>query len=233
LRELSFAGSSGSEGILQNIDARVKLFLSLSGITSLALVREPSVLQLFTYGLALCVIAGIGRLPLHRILRRSLFVVPFVGFFAFVVYVTGGHHRAGLILCKSYLSALTVVVLVSCTPLPQIFAAARYFRAPDLLVEVVQLTYRYLFVLGSEARAMQTAFLARGGKSGRAGLRAASGMVSVLFARAYAKASMVYSAMRSRGFYGTMRRPVFPRITWKDVSFAVVGFTLCVALHAV
>jgi cobalt/nickel transport system permease protein len=154
-----------------------------------------------------------------------------VGFFAFVVYATGGHHRAWLILSKSYLSALTVVVLVSCTPLPRILAAARYFRAPDLLIEVVQLTYRYLFVLGAEARAMQTAFLARGGKSGRAGVRAASGMVSVLFARSYAKASMVYSAMRSRGFRGEMLRPVLPTITWKDLAIAITGFALCLGLH--
>lgn len=185
------------------------------------------------YLASVCMVVLVAHVPLLGVLRRSLLVLPIVGFFAFVVYVTGDALRAWFILSKSYLSALTVMVLIACTPMPKVAAAARFFRAPALLVEVVQLIYRYLFVLRAEARAMQIAFSARGGRSGKVGMRAASGMVSVLFARSYAKASMVYHAMQSRGFSGQLASPALPRITAAEIAITILGISLAAALHLV
>lgn len=40
--------------------------------------------------------------------RKSVVVIPFVGLFALVVYVSGDILRAGLMLCKTYISGFAI-----------------------------------------------------------------------------------------------------------------------------
>jgi energy-coupling factor transporter transmembrane protein EcfT len=93
----------------------------------------------------LIIILRTANLPIIRMLRISLIVIPFVGLFALVIYLSGDLRRAGLILCESYLSALAVMVCIASTSLPQIVEAARSLYIPKFFIEVTQLIYRYLF----------------------------------------------------------------------------------------
>jgi cobalt/nickel transport system permease protein len=231
LRHASLARWSTQNSFVHEIDARVKLILLLAFVVVIALIARPSALQLSLSLAALILITWTARLPVWRILRTSLLVVPFVGLFAVIVYLTGDAHRAWSILSKSYLSGLSVLILAASTPLPEIATAAHFFRVPALLVEVIQLIYRYLFVLTSEARTMQTAFATRSGHAGATALRASSGMVAVLFSRSYEKAAIIHSAMRSRGFSGEFAKTAMPGLTSRNFGVALAGLSLITALY--
>ncbi len=234
MRQPASARWSNQATFIHSLDARIKLILLLSFLLSIALLRAPSALQLTCCLLALIAIAAAARLPILRVLRASLFVVPFVGLFSLLVYLTGDASRAWFILAKSYLSAFSVLIFISSTPLPRLLAAARFFRLPALLVEVTQLIYRYLFVLGGEARAMQIAFRARGGKSGSRAVHAASGMVAVLFTRSYEKAAMIHKAMCSRGFSGNLIQAVeLSPFGLQEGAILCAGIALLIGLHFV
>jgi cobalt/nickel transport system permease protein len=191
---------SDGDSFVHRLDPRVKLILLLALVISIALFRAPSLLQLGVILLLLITAAFSAALPVWRILRRSLVVVPFVGLFSMFVFLSGDGRHAWYILAKSYLSALSVLVTMSATPFPELIAAARFFRIPCFVLQVSELIYRYLFVLATEAAAMQVAFRARSGGRGARALLASSGMVAVLFARSYSRADRIYRAMQARGF---------------------------------
>lgn len=231
MRQATFAKWSNQASPVHRLDARLKLLLLIVFVISIALFRSLSAVQLGVSAAALLAVVSAAKLPAWRLLRASLFVLPFVGLFSLIVYVSGDTRRASLILVKSYLSALAVLVTISSTPLPQLLAAARFFRLPALLVEVTQLIYRYLFVLSGEAQAMRTAFRARGGQPGLRAVQASSGMIAVLFSRSYEKAAVVHNAMCARGFSGRLRTAEFPSVRLSQTIILLGGLVFAVALH--
>jgi cobalt/nickel transport system permease protein len=233
LRHTTFAQWSNQDSIVHAADARVKLALLLCFVVSLALVRFPTPLQLGACLLVLIATIIAARLPLVSIIRISLFSVPFVGVFAIIVYLSGDGRRAWAILAKSYLSALSVLVTTSSTPLPRLIAAGHYFRMPALLLEVTQVIYRYFFVIGAQAHQMQTSFQSRGGKPGLRALRASSGMIAVLFGRSYEKAVIVHQAMLGRGFTGRLPSPALRPLGAVDFALLGAGLLLAFGLHSI
>jgi len=204
----------------------VKLVILFAFLISLSLLKSATALQLTLYIGYLLLLMRIAKLPIVYLLRNSLLIFPFIGFFCLIIWLSGDSVRALVIVCKSYLSALAVMICIASTPLPELVHAARFLRAPAFLVDLTQLIYRYLFVLGGEIRTMRTAFLSRGGRHGKLGLQSAAGMIAVLFGRAYERAAAVNNAMLSRGFSGMFPAPARRGIDSGDVFAGIVALLL-------
>jgi cobalt/nickel transport system permease protein len=213
------------------LDGRVKLLLLLGFLISLALLKNASALQLSVCFLYLLLVLIAAKLPLLAVLRISFLVLPFVGLFALLIYLSGDVQRALSIVLKSYLSALAALACIASTPLPQLVAAARSLHVPAFLVEVTQLVYRYLFVLSGEIHTMRIAFTARGGHTRLRTFQPASGMVAVLFARAFEKAAAVHNAMLSRGYSGTLTGHAHNAFKPSDFVALSGGLVAIVVVH--
>jgi cobalt/nickel transport system permease protein len=233
LRHASLARFSNQTSGVHRLDARVKLLLLVAFLVSVALLHEVSLIRLAVCLILLTCVAWGARLPVLQLLRISLLAVPFVGVFSLLVYLSGDGQRAWTILAKSYLSALSVLIAGSTTPLPQLLSAARFCRVPALLVEVTGLIYRYLFVLSGAARQMQMSFAARAGRPGLRAIQASSGMIGVLFSRSYGKAAMIHQAMCGRGFSGYLDCRKFAPFRILDFGIVAGGLLLALALHFV
>jgi cobalt/nickel transport system permease protein len=194
-------------------------------------LNHPNAVQLTLYALYLVAALWVAKLPLLYTLRSSLLVIPFVGLFALIVYLSGDMPRAGLIFCKTYVSAFAVLVCISSTPLPELVRAARLLHAPAFLVDITQLIYRYLFVVGGEFQTMRTAFLSRGGQAGRRGFQSATGMVAVLFGRAYERAAAVNNGMLSRGFTGAFPSSPKRHLGLRDAVAGTIGVSLIILVR--
>jgi cobalt/nickel transport system permease protein len=103
---------------------------------------------------------------------------------------------------RGYLSALAALLLISTTAMPDLIAGLEWLRAPAFLVQVMQLLYRYLIVLLTEAGAMRQASLARAGSIRTLQFRQASAAAGVLFVRSWTRAQAIHRAMLARGFDG-------------------------------
>ena len=120
--------------------------------------------------------ALLSRTGLVRTFRRSLFVVPFVLVAVPSIFSADGRilqiwelgpvtltpTHEGLmfvatIMFKGWIAVTASVVLASTTRYLDIAAALRWFRVPALLVAVMEMMYRYVFLIGSEARRMLSA----------------------------------------------------------------------------
>jgi cobalt/nickel transport system permease protein len=222
----------GSEGSpLYHVDARAKLIFLLTMLVGLALLRSPSLLQSASYLFFILLIAFMGRLPVLQIAYTSVLAFPFVGFFSFTIYLAGDAPRAWAILAKSYLSALTVLVCVTATPLPDFISAATFFKFPQFLLGITQVIYRYLFVLAEQVKTMQIAFQARGGRGRRLTALAFSGMLAVLFGKSYQKATVVSHAMLSRGYSGGLPSRSFAAIRYRELGAVALGLGFVIGLQ--
>jgi cobalt/nickel transport system permease protein len=159
-------------------------------------------------GLTLLACVPAAALPLAGVVLRAAVVVLFVLPFALMIALDGDATRASAMLVRAYCSAIAIVMYAGVTPFPETLFALRRVGLPAVLVEVVQFVYRYLFVIGEQARSMRVAAASRGAVR----LKASAGAVATLFARSYQRAEGVHRSMLSRGYNGDMpilhRRPI-------------------------
>lgn len=190
---------SRQQSFVHSLDTRAKLVLLVAFLISLATLRTFSLREFIGSFALLLIVSLLARLPVVKIIQRALVVLPFLGTFGFVLWLSGEPQRAMILLSKGYLSGLAVILLVATSPLPAILRAARFFKMPDLLVEIIQILYRYLFVLSDQVQRARIAAQSRGGLRKSLGFTAASGLIAVLFSRSYEKAIRVQQAMLARG----------------------------------
>lgn len=215
-------------GLLQPIDARVKLVTMLGVLVAVAVVRNTLTL-VAVYALTL-VVAAASHLRLAFFVKRVwLFIPIFTGIVilpATLNIVTHGHivislgswwfgHRigitseglqaAGLIVSRVAVSISIVVLLTLTTPWTKLMAGLRALLVPRMFVQVMGMAYRYIFSLLGSVEEMYTARRSRmvgtetDPKAGRAFVSASAG---ALFGKAHALSEEVHMAMVSRGYTG-------------------------------
>ncbi len=220
------------DSFLHRADARVKLVLTLGFIVAMTSLPSGA-----WYGFgAMLVLVWVGAIlsgvGIRRIFQRSLLAVPFVLIALPSVFLRPGEILAewdlglwvmrvsaeGLVffasvLVKSWTSVTAAALLTAITPPLQILDALRALKVPALLVAIVNLMYRYLFVLIDEVQRLLRARSARSAKiSEKSGgpltwrAKAAGGMAGALFIRSLDRSERIYLAMLARGYDGQVRR---------------------------
>ncbi|PHV70399.1 cobalt ECF transporter T component CbiQ [Sporanaerobium hydrogeniformans] len=92
------------------------------------------------------------------------------------------------------------------TPLNDILHVLQKAKLPQLLIEMMQLIYRFIFILMDMALTTQLAQASRlGYKDLKTGLRSMGQLLSTLLYRALKMNDKVYTALEARGYNGTLR----------------------------
>jgi cobalt/nickel transport system permease protein len=228
---------------LRRWNVRWKLLSAAVLVLAMLSVRQPRVSAVALAGGWLLV--TLGRLPLAEVLRRVrpiLWIVLAVGL---ILILTGGGQRrtmlglpispdgarrAAVIAGKALGAALVILALVGTTPSREVFGALRQLRVPAGIVQVSHLAYRYLFLLQTESRAVQTAMRARGFRpraDGRS-LGVLGSGIGMLLVRSTERAERVYLAMQARAFTGDFPVPACAAAGFADIA----GFLACLAAGA-
>lgn len=209
---------SGSRGVLQSVDPRVKLVGCIALIVAAAVSRQLTLLGVLFVTVALVALAT--RIPAALLLRAwailfaftaaialpALFTTPgdHIGSVAGLTITLQGMRSAAFLVSRVETSATLGLLLVGSTPWSRLIAALRSLRVPAAVVLIISMTYRYVFVLLRTAEEMFTARRSRsvGALEPAARRRMATSAAGVLLGKAMALADDVYDAMRSRGFRG-------------------------------
>jgi cobalt/nickel transport system permease protein len=202
----------------QRWDARWKLTAcAVFVIATLLLQQTPTAVIALAVGLAMVLAA---RLPVPDVARRLKPVMLVVLAVALVLAFTGGgdlryvwqvplsrsgSRTAVLIGAKALAVALSLVACISTSPAHRVLAAMHQLHLPAGLVQVIHLAYRYVFLLQTESRAVQTAMKARAFRSSlkARSLSVLGNVVGMLLIRSTERAERVYLAMQARGFDGS------------------------------
>lgn len=235
----------------------MKLALAALFIISTALTPDGAWPAYALLGALALSVTVVSRLGIGFVQRRAAVALPFALAAVTVSFTTPGSPlltmqmlgwrlaltEAGLvrfasILLRSWLSVQMAVVLAASTPFPDLLQAMRGLGLPQVLVAIAGLAYRYLFVIGDEARRMMRARRARsglpdapGGGEGRGVLwraRVAGSMAGSLFVRSIERSERIYDAMVARGYDGEMRSLSSSALRPRD-WLAALPFTLALA----
>jgi cobalt/nickel transport system permease protein len=204
---------SEGDGPLHRLDARAKLVATLAFVVLVVVTPVGWWRPLAVEVLALAFVVGLSGVPPGELLRRWLGFFVLVGFLALMV-APAHPRRAELglavvlltILAKNSLAFLATLVLVNVTPFRKLLVGMRRLGMPLVLVATLQFMYRYLHVLADELDRMVQARRARTfRRSGRLDWGLLTGLIGVLFLRAFERGERVHDAMVARGWDGTIR----------------------------
>jgi len=210
-------------GLLQSLDPRGKLVTFVLFIVIIGLVKNPATLAII-FGLIL-IFCLLSKIPLGFFLKRVLLFIPIftivialpalfitpgsplVTLGSKVIITTQGVRTAGLLFLRVTDSLSFGVLLILTTPWTKILLALRWLRMPAILVDIIGMTYRYIFLL---LHTTNTMFLARrsrtlGGFSSSENRRWLARTLTTVMAKSQHLSEAVYSAMISRGYQGDIR----------------------------
>lgn len=142
----------------------------------------------------------IGRYPHHS----QLLCAVSIGSYDYGISLNSLLEGAGLIL-KSLAAVSCMYFLAFTTPMVSLFETLRRTPLPNLLVSLMELIYRYIFVIWEEAQTMRTAQASRLGYTGFVrSLKSAGSLAAAVFFRAYQKCDRSFAALESRGYDGSL-----------------------------
>jgi cobalt/nickel transport system permease protein len=228
---------------VQRLDPRWKLAAILLAAGTILFLRTwpAAALALAASGLLAAVARLSARWCLQRLGVVLLVLIPFLILLPFVHRGTEpawpigpfevapeGVLAALVLALKTLALVLLMLTLLASAPLPATFKAAQALHVPGLLVQLADLTYRYVFVLVGELARLRIALRVRGFRSrpDRHTYRTVGHVTGTLLVRGYEQAERVGQAMRCRGFDGRYRCLTAFHTRFADVAafFLIVGF---------
>lgn len=120
--------------------------------------------------------------------------------------VTAADLRLGLLVfCKAMGAVSAMYFLSMNTPVTDLTMALERLHVPRLLVELMELIYRFIFLLAGEAGRIRTAQESRLGYQGfRRSLRSLGALAGTVFIRSLRRGDRVFAALESRGYTGAL-----------------------------
>ncbi|WP_187355335.1 cobalt ECF transporter T component CbiQ ['Paenibacillus yunnanensis' Narsing Rao et al. 2020] len=123
------------------------------------------------------------------------------------LYVTAeGVSRAGLLLARVMACLSCFLFLMLTTPFMELLQVLRRLRLPQLVLELMLVTYRFLFLLSDTAHGLLLARRLRGGGR-RITLKETAGLGSALLAGAMRRYRGLAQGMTVRGYTGEIALP--------------------------
>ena len=210
-----------SRGLLQQLDARVKaagaagLLLAaaavhrievLAGLFAIAIVAATLShvsLKILAVQVWLPVLAFSGFLSLPAMFLihgTMLYQVPILGW----TITQQGLMSSCFLLLRVETAATFTALLVMTTEWARVLRALRFFHVPITAVVILEMTYRYIYLLLQTASDMFESRQSRliGTLDGGERRRLAGATVGVLLSKSFQLSTEVHSAMLARGFHG-------------------------------
>ena len=239
---------------MSNSDARVKIIFTLAFLLTLNLAPSGAWAAYIFYAVIVFSIMISAQLPMKLLLKKSLVSFLFV-FSVFPLVVTGtapfhaieifsfpiqisipGVIRMVSIIIKAWLSILAALLLSTSTPFPRLLFGFQQLHVPGIFIAIVNLMWRYLFVVRHEAERLMHARASRSvslpnsqHRSGRSFFwraKVTGGMAGNLFLHSLERAERVYAAMLARGYNGQIIEPETKPLTHKEWLLLFGGLLL-------
>jgi cobalt/nickel transport system permease protein len=239
---------------LHRWDVRCKIVTILAySFMIVSLGRLTPALTAVAVSLLVLVIA---RASWVKVLMRLLAIAGFVGMFFVVMPLTAPVHPgdtvvvfdglewlgfnlrglqvAATIGAKAVAITLLMEPLLSTAPLPVTLHGLSRLGAPEVIGQMVLLSYRYLHVFRHEARRMSSGMQVRGfrKRTDITTLRAVANFLGMLFVRSFERTERVFDAMRARGYRGRFPEPEVRPMAAKDLVLAGVWLAVGAVLVA-
>lgn len=227
---------SDKNSFLHRRDPRFKIFVFVLFML-LVLSMPAGPLCLAARGLLAAVYFALSGLPLSAILARLLKILPFILLAAWSMFSASGKPSLDLLLpvvVKASLAVAAMFILISTTSFSRLLKGLEWFRCPSVIIRMLSFLYRYTYLLLDEFMKMRQAQSARTVvriRSIAVQLKVFSSMLGHLFVRSYEKGEMVYQAMCSRGYNGSIPSVKILHADFLDYAFLGVSMMCFAAIE--
>jgi len=198
-----------SKGFLQSLDPRAKISLLLVLILAACLVSNIYfLLGLYLVSILLALLSGINIL--FFIKRVWLFIPLFTLVIAMPAFFMGNAFSAILFIIRVAASVSFAVLITITTRHGEILKSLKSFGMPDIFIQILDMTYRYIFFFVKAFEDMHTGLKARLiRKMDPRGTRYwVASRIGSIFRRSIKMSEDVYSAMVARGYNGEFKKYV-------------------------
>jgi cobalt/nickel transport system permease protein len=154
--------------------------------------------------------------------------------FGFVYFSPESARIVVLIFVKAAALVLILQVILVSAPLTTTLKAAHHLHMPGLLVQILMLSYRYVYVLGDELTRLRIALRVRGfrNRPTKQAYRTVGHLAGTLLLRGYERAERVGHAMTCRGYHGRFHALTQFQTRTGDIAFFVLLAGLSIGLTA-
>lgn len=221
---------------LHRIDPRVKAVTFFITILFIVLTSPERFTAFLLYGALISILILLSRIPLFFILKKLLFLVPFVLLIAISLpfYNENGLLVLWNVVIKSVLSMLCMTLLSNTVSFTELLKALDSLKLPKPIIMILSFMYRYVYISVDELMRMNRARESRAASNRsriNAKFRTLSNIVGSLFVRSYERGEKVYLAMRSRGFSGEVKSMSHFHLTIRDLCFAAVIIAVLISIE--
>jgi cobalt/nickel transport system permease protein len=188
----------------ERLKPELKLVSTFAVILLVSLSRSGLFLEAAA-AFELCCLCLLKGEAIARILKKVLAA----GLFAFLIFlpafVSSRSPNLLPLLAKVLLAVLAAALFSATTPWPSVTAAFSALRVPDLFVLTLDMTIKYISLLGGLALNMLYALKLRSVGRDKSKMVSLAGIAGTLFLKSKDAAEAQYQAMECRGFDGTYR----------------------------
>lgn len=205
---------------LHRLDGRVKTGLLLAAVVLSATLSHWQIalgLWICATGLFLTLRSGARELLGRLLIPLGIAWVVFLS----VLFTTGSHAlfviplrvftltawqegaMRGLLLFMRIMAAVTFATLLAfSTPMIEILETLRLWRVPDVVIDIADMMYRYVFIIQDTAHTMHRAQICRMGENAPWSRRVGDigRLASSILIKSLDRSTRIYQAMLSRGY---------------------------------
>jgi len=233
-----------TRGLLQKVDPRVKLFSFLLFIIISGLARSLWLLAVLIIIIAFFVL--ISRISPGFFLKRVLLFMPFTAIVAIpalfithgdpawevgskVIITIQGLRTASFLLLRVLDSISFGLLILMTTSWNSLLASLRWFRLPPVVIDIVGMTYRYIFLF---LHTVNSLFLARRSRSlgilsGSENRRWLNHTLASTLVKTQYFSEEVYLSMLARGYQGEIY--TINRLQFRNLDYFWLVMTLLIA----
>lgn len=202
---------------LHRLAPEIKLIGALTALLSIVSTPRQAWWWFAGYGVGLLALTIVLRLPPRRLLRRMLFIAPFL-LLALLFPLVGGEpyreiwgwslSQPGLwdlwnLTIKATMGMWIAVILGGSTEVTELIRGLGRLGVPNAITTIMGFMVRYLDVLSRQITRMRQALRSRGHRHrGFRSWKPYLAAIGSLFIRSYEKGERVFLAMQARGFSG-------------------------------
>lgn len=231
---------------LHTLHPITKIVVTLVYIVSVISFPRYNIHSLMPFLFYPLLIMALADIPFHMIFKRAAIALPFCLFAGISnIFFDPGVYSIGsfaigmgwisclAIIIRTLLTVSAILILVAITPFSYLMDGFRQLHAPNVLVLLFEMTYRYISVLVEEASIMLTSYRLRNPGVKWPVIKDFGPFIGQLFIRSYQRAQRVYAAMQCRLYALGNKKPI--KLTWKTVdTFFLIGVSvLCVLFRFV
>lgn len=208
-----------------SVNANVKVISAIVIVILAATSR--SLLFLLTIDIILFLIVSLLSVQeIKNILRVSFVMAVFTFVILLPSIIFGNINNSILIILKILATVTSINILSHITQWHKMTGALKMFFIPDIFIFVLDITVKYILILGELSVSMLYALKARAVGRSKDKYASLSGIIGTMFIKSKVMAEEMHSAMECRGFTGEYKVCAENKLGLIDYAFIVMDILL-------